>query len=290
MSWRYVTADVLVWEDSCNVYAVVGPQGTVIVDAGTGQWLDHLDELPAPPVALVCTHFFRDHSAGALRAARAGIPVYVPEGEYDIFADPAQHFRQRDTYIIYDNYWDLFAPIEAIVPAGVLRDYEQIELAGLQFEVVPLPGVTMTQAGLLHKRSEDERILFCAEAIHSPGRMARVAPLQYNYNDLGGAVAAYGTARDLVMYKPTALLPSLGRPMLADCTQALEALQSSLRALCAGRPIEGAAIGMMDRDPLVRVTDHVWLATESTSINWFVVSESGKVLALITAMRSSAAC
>ena len=104
MSWRQVLPDVLVWEDSCNVYAVVGPEGTLIVDAGTGQWLDGIADLPQPPVALVCTHFFRDHSAGAVRAARAGIPVYVPEGEQAIFRDPAQHFRERDTYIIYDNY------------------------------------------------------------------------------------------------------------------------------------------------------------------------------------------
>ena len=32
---------------------------------------------------LACTHFFRDHSAGAANAARQGIPVYVPEGERD---------------------------------------------------------------------------------------------------------------------------------------------------------------------------------------------------------------
>ncbi len=64
MSWQQVFPDVLVWQDSCNVYAVLGPEGTLIVDAGTGQWLDGIGELPAPPVALVCTHFFRDHSAG----------------------------------------------------------------------------------------------------------------------------------------------------------------------------------------------------------------------------------
>jgi glyoxylase-like metal-dependent hydrolase (beta-lactamase superfamily II) len=105
MSWRQIMPDVLLWEDSCNVYALVGSEGTVIVDAGTGQWVDAIGDLPRPPVALVCTHFFRDHSSGAVRAARAGIPIYVPEGEEEIFADPLQHFRSRDTYIIYDNYW-----------------------------------------------------------------------------------------------------------------------------------------------------------------------------------------
>src|SRR5262249_6404113 len=105
MRWQSLTSRVLVWHDSCNVYALLGPQGTLVINAGSGRWLDALDQLPQPPAALLCTHFFRDHSAGAARAARMGIPVYVPEGEQAIFADPAEHFRQRDTYIIYDNYW-----------------------------------------------------------------------------------------------------------------------------------------------------------------------------------------
>ena len=152
--------------------------------------------MPARPVALACTHFFRDHSAGAVRAAHDGIAVFVPEGEREIFADPVQHSRQRDTHIIYDNYWDLFAPIEPIPMAGVLRDYETIRLAGLEVDVVPLPGVTLGQIGLSLRR-DGAPIVFCAEAIHSPGRLARIAPLQYNYNDLGGAVNAFYSARDL---------------------------------------------------------------------------------------------
>jgi glyoxylase-like metal-dependent hydrolase (beta-lactamase superfamily II) len=76
------------------------------------------------------------------------------------------------------------------------------------------------------------------------------------------------------------LLPSLGVPMLVNCDAALEQLQESLRALCAGRPGEARAMAAMERDSLVRVTDHVWKAMTSQSINWFVISESGKALAL----------
>ena len=103
-AWHEVFPGVLRFRDSCNVYAVHGPEGCLLVDAGTGLWLDHLDELPAEPVVLACTHFFRDHSAGAVRASRRGIPVFVPEGEKEIFADPALHFLRRESYIVYDNY------------------------------------------------------------------------------------------------------------------------------------------------------------------------------------------
>jgi glyoxylase-like metal-dependent hydrolase (beta-lactamase superfamily II) len=261
------------------VYAVIGPAGALIIDAGTGQWLDHLDALPAKPAALVCTHFFRDHSVGALKAARAGIPIYVPEGEREIFADPRHHFQQRDTYIIYDNYWDLFAPIEAISVAGVLQDYARVDFAGLQCEVVPLPGVTVTQAGLM-VTLDGRRIIFCGEAIHSPGKVARVAPFQYNYNDLGGAVNAWWSARDLRRLQPDALMPSLGVPMLEKCDEALSMLQDSLLRLCKDRPLELRQIGKAEQPALIQVTDHVWMTAQSESRNFFVISKSGKALVI----------
>ena len=278
MSWQTILPNLLVWKDSCNVYALIGPQGALIINAGTGQWLDHIGELPAPPVALACTHFFRDHSAGAARASRMGIPVYVPEYEREIFAAPAQHFRQRDTYIIYDNYWDLFAPIEPTQLAGVLRDYERVTLAGMDCEVVPLPGVTLSQIGL-SVNLNGQRVVFCAEAIHSHGRMARIAPLQYNYNDLRGAINAWYSARDLRRMQPDALLPSLGPPLLAQCDEALAALQTSLAALCDGR-YEAQFIAKADESLLEQISPHVWRTTQTSSINTFLISQSGKALVL----------
>jgi len=279
--WQEAMPGVLWFDDSCRVYAVDGPAGTLVVNAGTGAWLEHLGQLPSPPVALACTHHFRDHSAGAVRASERGIPVYVPEGEEALFADPEQHFRERQTYIIYDNLWNLFAPIEATPVAGVLRDYDTLTLAGLQVTVVPLPGVTLMQSGLeLTLPGSGRKVVFCGEAIHSPGRLARIAPLQYNYNDLPGAVNCHLAAQTLRDRRPDALLPSLGAPILADVDDALAQLQASLSALCAGRPEESAAIAKLDEAPLVRVTDHVWMASQSVALSWFVISESGKALVL----------
>src|ERR1700722_9602366 len=104
MHWTEVTSGIYLFSgDSCNVYAVEGQganAGMTIIDAGTGEWLPFIGELPLPVKALACTHYFRDHSAGAAVAGNAGIPVYVPEYERAIFEDPEQHFRERETYII----------------------------------------------------------------------------------------------------------------------------------------------------------------------------------------------
>lgn len=278
--WRPVLPGVWVYRDSCNVYGLQGPEGMLLVDAGTGAWLRGLEELPSPPAALACTHYFRDHSAGAAVAARAGIPVYAPEGEAAIFRDPAQHFRQRETYIIYDNLWDLYAPIEPVPLAGLLRDYERIRLAGLEVEVIPLPGATLTQSGLGVTLADGRRVALCGETIHSPGKLPRVAPLQYNYNDLGGALQCAFSARTLRNWRPDALLPSLGEPIVREADGALVSLMDNLRALLSARPWMKEVMNGQEAPPLQRVTDHVWLDTRSMANTWYLVSSTGKALAI----------
>jgi glyoxylase-like metal-dependent hydrolase (beta-lactamase superfamily II) len=280
MSWEPIRPDLWRFRDSCTVYAIAGPDGFLVVDAGTGAWLETADSLPGPIVALACTHYFRDHSAGAARAAKAGIPVFVPEYERAIFADSNQHFRERETYSVYDNLWDLFAPIEAVPVAGVLRDYATRSLAGLTVEVLPLPGVTISQCGLGIVLTDGARVALCGEAIHSPGRLARIAPLQYNYNDLSGVVQAIMASRTLRAWKPDLLLPSLGEPIEESTDEALERLETSLHALAAVRPGLRETLAGLDDAPLIRVSDHVWLDAHSVANTAYLLSDSGKALAI----------
>jgi glyoxylase-like metal-dependent hydrolase (beta-lactamase superfamily II) len=281
-SWQEVLPGVHLFRDSCNVYAVEAPEGCLVVDAGTGLWLEHAAELPAAPVALACTHFFRDHSAGAVAAARSGIAVYVPEGELEPFVDPELHFLRRESYVVYDNYWDHFAPIEAVPVTGVLRDHEVLQLAGLELEVLPLPGATVTQVGLeLLLPADGSRVVFCGETIHTPGRVARVAPLQYGYNDLPGAWNVVRATRELRRRQPDALLPSLGEPILMDTGGALAALEQSLRAH-GRRRSEEWGFATLDRDPFLQVTESVWRTAATEAHGTFVIGPSGAVLAIDT--------
>ncbi|MCB1501661.1 MAG: MBL fold metallo-hydrolase [Bauldia sp.] len=277
--WRPVVPGVEMCADSCNVYAVAGPDGTVFVNAGTGHWLNGVAARFKPPYTLLCTHYFRDHAAGAARASAMGFDVRVPTGEAEIFADPAQHFRERQSYIVYDNIWDQFAPI---MPARVtpVHDHETLDVAGLSFQVVPLPGVTPHHTGYALTTADDRTVVFSGEAIHSPGRMARIAPLQYDYNDLGGAVNAHFSAGVLRRMGPDALFPSLGAPILGDADAALADLRDSLHQLCMLRPLERSLIAAAEDDRLERVTDHVWVEPHSEAASWYLLSDSGKVMAI----------
>ena len=68
--------------------------------------------------------------------------------------------------------------------------------------------------------------------------------------------------------------------MLADCDAALSLLQDNLKALCAGRPEETRQIAAAAGPALVKVTDHVWATAHTESINWFLISDSGKALVM----------
>nr|AAF80385.1 carbofuran hydrolase [Achromobacter sp. WM111]QNH89817.1 carbofuran hydrolase [synthetic construct] len=287
LKWIRLADDVYRFRDSCNVYALIGDSGSVIIDAGTGAWLDHVEQLPKEPAALLCTHFFRDHAEGAAYAARAGLKIYVPEAELDIFVDPHMHHLQRETICSFDSvYWHHFAPIEPVAIAGVLKDHEILELAGLKLEVVPLPGATIGQIGVAFLSSELGSVLCSAETIHSEGRIPRIAPLQQVYVDLDGIAMVYGSVRALSLRKVDVLLPSLGEPILAGVDRCLSMLSANLRK-AAGRRMNGGEtvplaflLDAIDDTALVRISEHVYRTKSTKATTAFLVSQSGKVLSI----------
>ena len=281
MKWQNIIENVWRFQDSCNVYAVRGPDGLIMINAGTGAWLKKLGDLPIKPSAILLTHYFRDHAAGAVLAAQSGIPIYCAEYDQDILCDPQQHFRERETYIIYDNLWDLFAPIEPIDIAGVMLDYSTTPLAGLDIQAIPLPGVTMSHTGY-GVTLGGRRIIFCGEAIHSPGRLARITPLQYNYNDLPGVINCYYSAQVLRDDPPDALMPSLGEPILEQTDVALEQLQTNLQFLAERRPDADQQFAAVHHDKLIKISDHVWRCANSNAQIHFIISDSdsGKAMAI----------
>ena len=86
---------------------------------------------------------------------------------------PAQHFRERQTYIIYDNIWGHLRPDRACRGQTGAR-YDVLELAGIELTVVSLPGVTPHHRGyaLVTPGKRPPGLLFSGETIHSPGRTA----------------------------------------------------------------------------------------------------------------------
>ncbi|MEK7765152.1 MAG: hypothetical protein AAB368_02840, partial [bacterium] len=80
-AWEPLGPDLWRYPDSCMVYALRGPEGTVVVNAGTGLGAATLGAVARGPVTVLLTHHFRDHSDGALAFAAAGATVLAPVWE-----------------------------------------------------------------------------------------------------------------------------------------------------------------------------------------------------------------
>ncbi|MFR0657281.1 MBL fold metallo-hydrolase, partial [Pantoea sp. SIMBA_079] len=67
--------------------ADTAPGGAIAIDFGSGDVLDHLHELGLDTLdAVLMTHHHRDQGQGLPRAVAAGIPIFVPPVEQDLFA------------------------------------------------------------------------------------------------------------------------------------------------------------------------------------------------------------
>ena len=88
-NWQKVCDGVFLFQDSCCVYAIQGPKGTVLINAGTGLVADYLDEVfQNGSLTVLLTHHFRDHTDGAIRLRNAGAKILAPYWEQEYLTDP----------------------------------------------------------------------------------------------------------------------------------------------------------------------------------------------------------
>jgi glyoxylase-like metal-dependent hydrolase (beta-lactamase superfamily II) len=277
--WERVRDGIFRYQDSCVVYALDTGRRFVVVNAGTGAWIDSLDELPGTVEVVILTHFFRDHSAGAARAASAGMDVWASLWEQEQLADPIGLFARRETYIIYDNQWDLFAPVEPIPVTRWLRDWDTLRVGDATITIVPTPGVSVGAISLAVERAGAVGV-FCGELIHSPGKILRIAPLQYNYNDLPGARNLLYSIHQVRRLRPGFLASSTGPELIEDPEPALDELAARLTGALLARGIEEPTLAGTAEDALTRITLHLYQSRFAEASTYFLLSESGKALAI----------
>lgn len=278
-SWERIEDGVYRFQDSCHVYAVQGPTGTVLINAGTGLAADHLDEVAqGRPVTLLLTHHFRDHTDGAIRLHNKGVTVIGPYWDQEYLLDPQQHFRERQNWNSYDNRWDRFAPVRALPVTGWMMDYETREIAGLTWEVIPTPGLTNGASSYVVTLGA-RRLGFVGEVICGGGKTTRLAPLQYNYNDFTGALNLYHAANRLRDAGADRLFPSLG-DAVDHPAQAIETFKANLRRLNEIQLGVSNAMKDPDEDDIEEVLPHLYRSKYAVAETHFVISDTGKALSI----------
>ncbi len=120
-------------QENCHIVRLPHAKRAVIVDPGeeAPRILQTLQTLGITTVdAILLTHTHFDHvGAVAAVAAATGAPVYCPELETHVLADINEYVRYAG-----------FGPFESYEADHTVAGGEDLELAGLRFEVIFTPG------------------------------------------------------------------------------------------------------------------------------------------------------
>ena len=283
MSWLPIAPRIFRWTDTCNVYCVTSGDRGILIDAGSGDLVDHLEEIGVRQVEWVLhTHHHRDQSWGTPRLREHGAKVAVPEHERHLF-DQAELFWQHKR--VYDNYNDrntFFALAENVPVDADLEDYETFTWRDVELEIIPAKGHTHGSSMLIGSIA-GRSVAFTGDLLAAGGVLYQYHALEYNYGDQQGAFFTLQSLQALRRHAPDLALPSHGdliEDPVGDCARLEDRLMTLARL--------GAGIRFMGRDGghgldilpdprFTQVSRHLLWGGPHTCSNFYVLlSESGK--------------
>jgi glyoxylase-like metal-dependent hydrolase (beta-lactamase superfamily II) len=273
-AWKRLTEHLYMFEDTCNVYAVIEGGAAILIDFGSGAVLDHLGDIGVQRVhAVIHTHHHRDQCQGDQRAVGAGIPIFVPDHERYLFEHAELFWASKQLFDMY-NVRNTFYSLTKNVPvAGSLEDFSVWSWAGFRVEIVPTPGHTYgSQTFLL--TIDGLRVAFTGDLLYAAGKVQTMYDMQYNYGAVDGVEFAILSLVNLAKHGPQVLCPSHGQPM-GDVEQALGQTRANLTSFFKLRSAGAAPVNELE---FVPVLPHVLAATYACSYFYVITSDSGKAL------------
>ena len=264
------------FDDTCNVYVVRAGPEAILVDIGDGRVLDVLADLGVERVTdIIVTHHHRDQVQGLPRAAAAGIRIWVPATEQELFVRAEERRQSRGVLNNYNTREDRFS-ISASVPiAGPIPEYVPTQYGAITVTALPLPGHTVGSVGFLID-VDGRRVAFTGDLIAGAGKVWSLAATQWTYGGSEGLAASILSLLDLRDRAPDALLPSHG-PVLDDPPTAIDLTVDRLRGLLE---LRGDHVNLAQRraSPFVEITPHLLYNRVAHSNSYVLLSESGKAL------------
>jgi glyoxylase-like metal-dependent hydrolase (beta-lactamase superfamily II) len=273
---RRLLDDLFLFEDTCNVYVIRSGREAVLIDFGSGDVLDHLASSGVDRVTdVLMTHHHRDQGQGLQRAVDAGICIYVPHMEQELFHSVDALWQAREVMNNYNMRQDRFSLLEPVAIDGTLEDYAVYRFGGVDFTIVPTPGHTPGSITVLAALAQ-KVVAFTGDLISAPGKVWSLAATQWSYNGGEGVAAGVASLLDLKDRQPDMLLPSHGEP-IEDISGAIDLLVSRSVRLLALRE-SNPRLMQLRECPYEAITPHLLWHRASMANTYVLRSESGKAL------------
>lgn len=265
------------FRDCCNVYVLVRGTEAILIDFGTGDVLDHLDEFGVERVTdVLMTHHHRDQAQGLPRAAERGIRIWVPPVEQDLFAHVDEHWQQRGIDNYYNLRQDRFSLIRSVPVHGTVREYRTMPVGAFEVRTIPTPGHT-TGSVSYFVDIDGRRVAFIGDLLYGPGKVWSLAATQWTYTNSGGIASNVISLHEMLDEGPDLALPSHGDPM-PDVPAAVASTEPNLRALLdLNRPIPWDLDAWRNR-PFERLTEHLLRNRTANAQSFVLLSDAGAAL------------
>lgn len=272
-------ADVMRVEDTCNVWVLRRGRNAVCIDFGSGAVLGRLGELGVDRVSdVLVTHHHRDNVQGLARAVAAGIRVWVPPVERDLFERVDEHWARHRPEDDYDVRQHRFSLLEPVRVTGTVAEYRTRDYGGFRVTAVPTPGHTIGSVSYLVDL-EGTRVAFTGDLLYAPGKVWSLAATQWSYGGVEGQAATILSLGVLARRAPQVLYPSHGEPMRAAAA-ALAATAGAVTELMELRRRGQAPWNLQQwlDDPWEAISPHLLRNRTSVAFSYAVLSDSRSAL------------
>lgn len=119
-NFTQIAKQVYQFRDTCNVYVIKKGTRAILVDAGAGRILDHLNEIGVSRIDWVLhTHHHRDQCWGDGKLIEQGAKIAVPQYEAYLFENAEKFWNHKRIYDNYDNQ-NTFFTVGVNIPVSAL--------------------------------------------------------------------------------------------------------------------------------------------------------------------------
>ncbi|MGG3468214.1 MBL fold metallo-hydrolase [Neobacillus pocheonensis] len=275
---RQITTNLFIYESTCHVYVIKTGERAILIDFGNGNVLDKLHAIGVDRVTdILMTHHHRDQAQGLELAKEAGIRIWVPHTEQDLFDKVDEHWKARAIDNNYNMRQDRFSLLQSVPVYETLKDYSTPMINGIKFTIVPSPGHTIGSISILAE-IDDKKLAFTGDLIYSPGKVWSLSATQWSYNGGEGLALSVLSLLDLKERNPDMLLPSHGHVM-EEPLKAINLLVERLKELMKQRK-HNPRLHQLREEPYEVITPHLLKNRTSMANSYVVLSESGKALVI----------